>query len=305
MSGGGVGALACPRCGAALAPGDRFCSECGARVGLAEPLASGGRAEAVGAGLAGQTDPGVTHTLNQDAFALSGPTEGGAGALLVVCDGVSNSQTPELGAAMAARVAHDALAAAREAGADPAAAMAAAIRAAHEAVCALPYDRQAALDPPATTIVAAWVDADGATLGWLGDSRAYALGNGEGRLLTRDHSWMAMVLERGTMTEAEARRDPRAHALVACLGTTDFARPSPCPEPAVLRVPAPATPGGWLLLCSDGLWNYAESAAALAQAAGEGLHGDGADLCGRLVDFARRSGGRDNITVLAARWAGG
>lgn len=301
--------LACPRCAAALAPGDRFCAECGARVGPAEPPVSGGRAEAAGPGLAGQTDPGVTHTLNQDAFALSGPAGGGAGTLMVLCDGVSNSQTPELGAATAARVAHDALAAAREValdgGADPAAAMAAAIRVAHDAVCALPFDRQAALDPPATTIVAAWVGADGATLGWLGDSRAYALGNGEGRVLTRDHSWLAMVLERGTVTEAEARRDPRAHALVACLGTTDFARPSPCPDPGVLHVPAPATPGGWLLLCSDGLWNYAETAAAISVAAGEGLHGDAADLCARLVAFARRSGGRDNITVLAARWGGG
>jgi len=299
--------MTCPRCGAALTPGDRFCSECGARVAPAEPPVAGSRAEAPGPGLAGHTDPGVTHAINQDAFALSGPAGGGAGTLMVLCDGVSNSQTPELAAATAARVAHDALTAARAAGAEPGAAMAVAVRAAHNAVCALPFDRQAPLDPPATTLVAAWVDADGVTLGWLGDSRAYALpsGAGAGRQLTRDHSWLALVLDRGDMPEAEARRDPRAHALVHCLGTLDFSHPSPCPEPGVMRVAAPDPAEGWLLLCSDGLWNYAETPGALQVAANSALGGDAAGLCRRLVDFARRSGGRDNITVLAARWREG
>jgi serine/threonine protein phosphatase PrpC len=60
--------------------------------------------------------------------------------------------------------------------------------------------------------------------------------------------------------------------------------------------------GLWLLLCSDGLWNYAESAAAIVKAASQGLQGDAADLCARLVAFARSSGGRDNITAVAVRW---
>ncbi len=58
----------------------------------------------------------------------------------------------------------------------------------------------------------------------------------------------------------------------------------------------------WLLLCSDGLWNYAETPAALVQAASQGLQGDAADLCARLVAFARSSGGHDNITAVAVRW---
>ncbi len=282
----------CRRCGAPVAPGDRFCSECGARLAAPEPPASQGRAEAAGPGLAGQTDPGVRHTANQDAFALSGPAAGGDGAILVLCDGVSNSQTPDLASATAARIAHDVLAGGG--------AMAAAIRAAHEAVCALPFDRQAELDPPATTIVAARLDGGQATIGWLGDSRAYTLHAGGDAVLTRDHSWLAAMLERGEMTEAAARRDPRAHALLHCLGTTDFAKASPCPEPGVITV---APSGDWLLLCSDGLWNYAETGSAIALAASQGVQGDAADLCARLVAFARSSGGHDNITALAVRWA--
>ena len=282
--------MTCRRCGALVAPGDRFCSDCGARLAAPEPPATNGRAEAVGPGLAGQTDPGVTHAHNQDAFALSGPAMGGNGSILVLCDGVSNSQTPDLAAATAARTAHDVLAGGG--------AMREALQRAHEAVCALPFDRQAALDPPATTIVAARLQGGGATIGWLGDSRAYTLGESGGQLLTRDHSWLAAVSERGELTQAEAGRDPRAHALLHCLGTTDFSSASPCPEPGVLEL----TPvGRWLLLCSDGLWNYAESAAALGQAASQGLHGDAADLCARLIAYARASGGHDNITAMAVR----
>ncbi len=297
--------MSCPRCHATVAPGDRFCADCGARIAAPEPAGSGGRAEGVGPGLAGHTDPGLVHRSNQDAFALSGSAEGGPGSIVVVCDGVSNSQTPQLASITAARVAHRVLAGAEAAG-DTArgGVMARAIREAHAAVCDLAFDRQAEVDPPATTLVAAWHHGAGVTLGWLGDSRAYVLSDAGGRLLTRDHSWLAMVTDTRLMTEAEARRDPRAHALLHCLGTTDFAVASPCPEPGVLDLAGDeGRSRDWLLLCTDGLWNYAETPEAIIAAAGEGIHGDAADLCARLVAFARTSGGRDNITVVAVRRA--
>ncbi len=215
-----------------------------------------------------------------------------------MCDGVSNSQTSELAATTAARVAHAVLLAADGDAAAPETAMCAAIRGAHDAVCALPFDRQAALDPPATTIVAAWLHADGTTLGWLGDSRAYLLAAGRGRQLTRDYSWMAMVLERGEMAEAEARADARAHALVKCLGTTDFSRARHCPEPGIATIDGV---DGWLLVCSDGLWNYADTPAALPRAADVGPNGDAGDMCARLIAFARGRGGHDNVTAVVAR----
>ncbi len=288
----------CPRCGAAMTPGDRFCEECGARVSAPAVPNSGGRAETVGAGLAGRTDQGLRHPENQDAFAVSGPMEGGAGTILVVCDGVSNSQTPQAAARMAATIAHDVLQAGGGTVAAMEDAMADAIRRAHDAVCALPFDRQAEIDPPATTIVAAVVHEGGITLGWLGDSRAYWLDSAGARQLTRDHSWLAMVVDRHEMTEAEALRDPRAHALLYCLGTTDFAVASPCPAPGIATI---GLGEGWLVLCSDGVWNYAETAVAMLLAAGEGVRGDAADLCARLVDYALSCGGRDNITVAAVR----
>ena len=120
-------ALCCPSCGAAHAAGDRFCADCGARLGMAaaDACAACGAGEVdadgfcmacgakqrqasagltvVGPDLAGVTDPGRQHPENQDALWLSGPGGGGAGVVAVVCDGVSNSQTPAAAALVARR----------------------------------------------------------------------------------------------------------------------------------------------------------------------------------------------------------
>jgi len=312
----------CPACGAAYAAGDRFCEECGAALGgpsVRTCVGCGGTGfdsdgfcdtcgarqrdvaaaglVVLGPGLAAVTDPGRRHAWNQDAFAVTGSPDGGAGVVAVVCDGVSNSQTPDRAATAAAQAAAGVL----RAGEVTPALMRAAIVAAHAAVCALPYDRQANVDPPACTLVAACVRDGQAVLGWLGDSRAYLV-TAAAELLTHDHSWVNLVVDAGTMPLADAMRDRRAHALVYCLGTTDFASASPCPEPSVRTVPLPAQ--GWLLLCTDGLWNYADSPAELLRACPDMRHIEAAAVCQALLSFALHAGGHDNITI-AAIWLGG
>jgi serine/threonine protein phosphatase PrpC len=331
---------ACPRCHAACAEGDRFCADCGAKLpapptaGAAPVCACGATsfdaegfctecglksvragalagASTIGPGLAAATDAGLRHTRNEDACMLTGPAAGGVGSILVVCDGVSNSQAPDIAAAAAARAALEALQASLAAGMPVEPAVRAAVERAHETVCRVPYDRQNPVDPPAATIAIAVVgpgsaDAGGrrVTVGWLGDSRVYwiartATSSSGGRLLTRDHSWRNLVVDQGEMSDEAARKEKLAHALVKCLGSTDFTTATPCPEPTVTTVDLPAE--GWLLACTDGLWNYAESPPSLAAASqGAFWTSDATGICARLIAFARERGGHDNITAAVA-----
>jgi PPM family protein phosphatase len=321
----------CPKCGGVCKPGDAFCQDCGANlteptVILAEECRCGstrfrgdgvcarcGRQRpalagefVVGSGLAAITDVGIVHHHNDDAFAIAGPQGGGPGSIVVVCDGVSNSQTPDIASQVAVGAARDAILAALASDMTVEDAARLGITKAHEAVCLVPYDHTHPLDPPAATIaIAVVLEAPGGrrhvTTAWLGDSRVYWLRRSGGLLLTRDHSWRNMVVDQGEMTDQEARKSKMAHAIVKCLGLNDHpADPTQCPEPSVETVDLPAN--GWLMVCTDGLWNYAEAPTALAEAADETLlHDDAREICRKLVDFAKAKGGHDNITVGVAK----
>jgi serine/threonine protein phosphatase PrpC len=57
-------------------------------------------------------------------------------------------------------------------------------------------------------------------------------------------------------------------------------------------------PGATLLLCSDGLWNYADAPRRMGLAYTDASKdADAITTCRRLVAFANAAGGRDNVTV--------
>jgi serine/threonine protein phosphatase PrpC len=263
-----------------------------------------------GTRVASVCDPGLRRPHNEDASAFAtGTTAGERWTVLVVCDGVSSSSHAELASATAAKTARDALAhfarvgdVAIEAGA---AAVSSAIRAAHVAVCAQNIDSLAD-DPPGTTIVVGLVWRDRLTVGWVGDSRAYWVSDHDAELLSQDHSWAMEAVARGEATEEEAMRSPLAHALTRCLGPLEVVDPDD-PKGARRRIQevypdvrARDLPGpGWVVLCSDGFWNYFSSAgevSALLRAAGPGA--SPARIARRLVNEALIRGGQDNATVL-------
>ena len=62
-----------------------------------------------------------------------------------------------------------------------------------------------------------------------------------------------------------------------------------------------ATGAGWVLVCSDGLWNYCSGASDLAELITKYENRDPTKLAGHLVDWANEQGGHDNITVALAR----
>jgi serine/threonine protein phosphatase PrpC len=128
----------------------------------------------------------------------------------------------------------------------------------------------------------------------LGDSRSYWLPDGQpGVQLSVDDSIAQAQMAAG-MSRKEAETGPQAHAITKWLGRDA--------EDVVPMVGAIDLTGpGWVLVCSDGLWNYASEPAALQEqivAAGTTVP---ADLALKLVDFANGCGGVDNITAALAR----
>ena len=99
------------------------------------------------------------------------------------------------------------------------------------------------------------------------------------------------------MSRVEAEQDPTAHTITRWLGA-DSANSSP--DTVTLDVAG----SGWLLVCSDGLWNYASSPAELA-ALVAAARADGATsptaIAESLAAYSNDRGGHDNISVALAR----
>ena len=309
--------LQCPNCGTKVIRGNRFCEKCGTPLAVSDKCEKcGAPSEAIDAegyrcncgfrgeahagdrieitiqsNLAGISDRGLRHRHNEDYLACI-KVEGKNAYVLVVCDGVSSSQKPELAAKVAADKAAVALAAAIQKGAVKSAeAMKIAIGEALISVCDIPYTNGGNIDPPSTTIVAAVVVDNIATIGWLGDSRAYWISAQGSQQLTKDDSWIYNIVSSGKMSEIEARKYPQAHAITRWLGV-DIGKNW---QPSIVNFNIPGS--GYLLLCTDGMWHYAPEPSQMAHLVKQKSDKDAVEVARSLVEFARSKGGHDNITV--------
>ena len=270
----------CTRCGAAASAADEegFCNECGLRR---EKLREHTEI-VIDVAFAGVTDQGKRHATNEDNMAIA---EHEGVKILVVCDGVSSSQDAAAASRAAATGALESLRASTEPAEKR---LRDAVRAAWRGVAQLPYTMSEG-DPPSTTFVAALVEGNCATVAWAGDSRAYWLAGDSSKQLTVDDSWLNDIVAEGKVSYEEALHSENAHAITKWLGA-DAGEPEPCVVTHDLSQP------GVLLLCSDGLWNYAEEPAKVEELAGSQEQG-AIEMARRLVDFANVAGGRDNITA--------
>ena len=286
-------AVRCESCDAVLLAGDRFCEECGARAGdepAVDEHVPDGREEVDLGWAAAVSDQGRVHHRNEDAFHLE---LAGDGIAAVVCDGISSAASGDVAARTAAQAAGEALAAALRAGAsDLEAATVAAVSAAGAAVGTVPMTVRSDAPVPSCTLVCAASIGGRLVIGWLGDSRAYWIGPDDARQLTVDDSWATDQVAAGLMSAEEAERDRRAHAITRWVGRD---APGGPPSVVVATVEAP----GRLILCSDGVWNYASSPRALATLV-ERLPAEAAPaaVARTLADMALERGGHDNITAV-------
>ncbi|MFD9130222.1 PP2C family protein-serine/threonine phosphatase [Kitasatospora sp. NPDC059571] len=287
----------CAHCGAAGVAADGYCESCG----KAQPKPRDHQEKALD-GIAGVSDRGLRHHRNEDAFTVAGTSlpDGSPAVVAVVCDGVSSSARPDEASAAAVDAASESLLSSLERGSDPADAMRRAITDANAAVTALAHDGRTPVQPgggvnaPACTYVSAVSSAGLVTIGWVGDTRAYWIPDdresAEPYRLTEDDSWAARMVSAGLMAEAEAYADPRAHAITGWLGA-DAEELLPHTVSFTPHVP------GVVLVCTDGLWNYAEAATDLAGVVRTDARTEPLAAAQALVAYAVGAGGHDNITV--------
>lgn len=241
---------------------------------------------------AGRTDVGRHRDHNEDAYGLPNPPGvslaqlAGQGTLLVVADGMGGRAAGEEASALAVRTLFAHFYA--DSQPDRRAAMSAALAAANTAVKSAGEDDLSKAGM-GSTVAALVIAGDKYLVAHAGDSRIYRLRAGKLEPLTIDHTWVAESVAAKVITEAEAANHPYRHSLTRALGLETTLNPT-------VSDWLPLAAGDRFLLCSDGLTNELTEA-EIARLLGEGSPDQAAT---RLVERARRAGGRDNITAVAA-----
>ena len=285
----------CLSCGGVVGPDD-YCQSCGVKA-LSE---RDHYREQPASWVAGVCDKGIRHSRNEDAMALLASEQPGERAVLVVLDGVSNTDDSQAGSFAGAKAALEVLrtplprgmgtAEGRKAAVTKVFAVSAAR--ANEAVVGATVEGTS--KPASATYVVAVLEGDTVSYANIGDSRAYWLPDaGAGVQLTVDDSAAQEQMAAGAL-RAEAESSPMAHAITRWLGRD---APDLAPRIGERRLDAP----GWLMVCSDGLWNYASEPDALTARIRAVGTTEPAALALALVGFANAQGGQDNITVTLAR----
>ena len=233
----------------------------------------------------GLTDPGCVRKQNQDAFRIEQLDRGTL--LCVVCDGMGGAKSGNVASPLASEVFVEEIRRNWVTG------MASdridlmlknAVKLANFTV----FDQSAQFEEFAgmgTTLVAALVRENRATLVNVGDSRIYGIDRDGIRLLTKDHSFVQMMVDRGDLTPEEAKTYPGKNLITRAIGT----------EPMVMCdiYHREVSKGDYLLLCSDGLSNVMDDQEILFEVA----HGVNKQYCcQRLLAIAKNRGAPDNVT---------
>lgn len=139
-----------------------------------------------------------------------------------------------------------------------------------------------------TTIVAAALESDTATIAHVGDSRAYRFRDGSLEPLTRDHSWVAEMQAQQNMSREEASSFVGKNVITRALGIRGKIEV----DYRIEKI----QPGDLFLLCSDGLCGFVDDDEIFSIVKRHSTNLD--ELSQQLVNLANDRGGSDNVTVI-------
>jgi protein phosphatase len=233
----------------------------------------------------GLTDQGCVRKQNQDAYQIEQLDRGGL--LCVVCDGMGGAKSGNIASSLAVDVFVQEIKRSWKPGMDQERInqmLTSAVKLANFTV----FDQAQQFeefDGMGTTLVAVLIKNRRATIINVGDSRAYSITANGIKQITRDHSLVQMMVERGDLTPEVAKTYPGKNFITRAIGT----------EPMVLcdLFHLDLAKGDYILLCSDGLSNVMDDQEILFEV----VHGvNKAHCCMRLLDIAKNRGAPDNVT---------
>lgn len=238
----------------------------------------------------GITDKGKVRSVNQDAYRLN-VSPNGEYVLAALCDGMGGVHGGEIASTIAAdsfmQYAENML------HSEPAVDVTQILREAAAYANLKVYDRAFRDDAcrgMGTTLVAALLRPEDAAVVNIGDSRCYWLADGQLQQVTRDHSLVQSMVDRGLITEEEARSHPRKNVIMRAVGLERTIRSD------IFRLDIRS--GDALLLCSDGLSNLVSTGEM------ESLllaNSDDDAVCHELLRMALERGAPDNVTLALVR----
>lgn len=260
---------------------------------------------------AGATHVGLTRTNNEDAWwagslvgeikeplqTTAGSIRVGEGAWLAVSDGLGGANAGEVASRITILETYAALHSVERGQATTGVAW----DAVHQANFAVvKASRSKALwTGMGATLSFLWVEDKSALIGQVGDSRIYRVRNGQLEELSPDHSPVGRMRQSGQLSEREARVHPGRHVIDQCLGGGD-----PTVVPDCLQVVL--EDGDVVLLATDGLTDGV-SDSVLTEELSAVERGDITldDSAQRLIDLGNEMSGRDNVTLIVARYRSG
>lgn len=226
------------------------------------------------------THPGLERDNNEDCY-LAMPEHG----IWLVADGMGGHEAGEVASAIVRDTLRDLHRNSQDHG------LGDTIQASHKAVLAAAGRGQGA-PGMGSTVVALRSNCRTYEIAWVGDSRAYlwtqTADGGHLERLTRDHSYVQMLLQSGAISAADLERHPERNIITQCLGSTELAKVH------VDTVQRQWQKDQWILLCSDGLTDEVNDS-AIAELLSRCT--DRITALDQLLHTALRHGGHDNVTV--------
>ena len=234
--------------------------------------------------LFGKTDIGLVRETNQDAFSFGSFDDGNCWA--VVCDGMGGVSGGQVASEICVEKVSEAIKRSYRKGITVSSAknlLTTAINAANSAVFKEAQEN-IELKGMGTTVVAVLVLGSIAVVAHVGDSRAYLI-NDEINQITKDHSYVQLLIDTGKITEEEAKVHPDRNVITRAVGIEHVVDV----EIDIVDI----NDNDKLLICTDGLNGYVPDADILKI-----IKEYGDSSTEKLVETANNAGGRDNVTVV-------